>query len=285
MVITPKNILLLTMVLFILFSCNRINNTDKEDILVQIDDMVLTKSELKTATPQNLSHEDSIDYTQNYITRWVKSKLLLRKAELNLTPEEKDVSQILENYRASLLIHKYKQKLLLQKYSPLIAHSEIEGYYNDMKENFKLDKGIIQGVFIKVPLNAPKLAKLKEWYKSDNPEDSIALEDYCYQNASKYENFLDKWVTVDNISKLLPIAFPDDDNFLKYQNNFEVDDSTSHYFVSIRDYHLPQEVSPLQFVEDRIKAILLNKKRIEFIKDLEEELYQEGIKEKVIKFY
>ncbi len=285
MVITPKNITYLIIVFFTILSCNRINNTNGKDIVVQIDDMVLTKSELKASTPQNLSHEDSIDYTQNFITRWVKSKLLLRKAELNLTPEEKDVTQILENYRASLLIHKYKQKLLLQKYSPLITQSEIEEYYNDMKDNFKLDNSIIKGIYIKLPLNAPKLNQLKKWYKSDNPEDSIALEEYCYQNAAKYENFLDKWVTVENISKLLPVPIPSNNNFLKYQNHYEVDDSTSHYFVSIRDYHLPLEIAPLQFVEDKIKAILLNKKRIEFIKDLEEELYQEGIKEKVIKFY
>ncbi len=286
MVLTPKYIILLLTTAIIVFSgCKRAKTGDKEQILVQVDDKVLSEGELIKAIPHNLSPEDSINFAQNYISRWVKSTLLVRKAELNLTPEEKDVEQMLENYRASLLIHKYEQKLLLEKYSPLITHNEIENYYDKMKENFKLKDNIIQGVFIQVPLNAPKMDMLVKWYKSNTPEDSVALEDYCYQNAKKYENFMDKWVTVKDISKLLPSPIPDNTNFLKYRNYFEANDSTSHYFVSIKRYHLAAETAPLSYVEERIKAILLNKKRTEFIKNLEEELYQEGIKQKVIKFY
>ncbi len=286
MVLTPKHILLFFTLVVISFSgCKRVKSSNKEQILVQVGDEALTKEELIKAIPYDLSPEDSTDFAQNYITRWVKSTLLLRKAELNLTPKEKDVEQILESYRASLLIHKYQQKLLLQKYSPLITHREIEEYYGKMKENFKLEDNIIQGVFIQVPLNAPKLNLLQEWYKSEDPDDSISLEDYCYQNAKKYENFTDKWVTVKDISKLLPSPIPDKDSFLKYRNYFEVNDSTYHYFVSIRRFHMAQEIAPLSYVEEQIKAILLNKKRTEFIKNLEEELYQEGIKQKVIKFY
>jgi len=271
--------------LLILSSCSRISSTETSPPVASVDGKILTVEELRKAIPKNLSKNDSLAFSQNYISRWVKSSLLLRKAELNLSPEEKDVKQILEDYRASLLIHKYQQKLLLEKYSPLITNKEIEEYYNNMSENFSLNEDIIKGVFIKLPLNAPNLNDVKKWYKSDNPEDKVTLEEYCYQNAQNFDIFLDRWVTVDAISKLLPQPIPNNPNFLKYNKSYEVSDSTSHYFVSFIDYKKTNEIAPLQFVTDKIKAILLNKKRIEFIKNLEEELYQEGLKEKVIKFY
>ncbi|MCW3786030.1 hypothetical protein [Plebeiibacterium sediminum] len=266
-------------------SCSNMPSTESSPAVASVDGKVLTVAELQKAIPKNVSKNDSLAFTQNYISRWVKSSLLLRKAELNLSPEEKDVKQILEDYRASLLIHKYQQKLLLEKHSPLITNKEIEDYYNKMSENFILNEDIIKGIFIKLPLNAPNLTQLQQWYKSDNPEDMVTLEEYCYQNATNFDIFLDKWVTVDAISGLLPKPIPNTPNFLKYNKFYEVTDSTSHYLVSFRDYHKIDEIAPLQYVTDKIKAILLNKKRIEFIQNLEEELYQEGLKQKVIKFY
>ncbi|WP_066633148.1 hypothetical protein [Labilibacter marinus] len=268
-----------------LFSCKTVSQEEVSKPLAKVDDRILTLSDLEKAIPHNLSKNDSVAFTQNYINRWVKSQLLLRKAELNLTPEEKDLEQILNDYRASLLIHKYQQKLMLQKYTPLITTQEIEAYYNEMSVNFKLNEHIIQGIFIKVPLNAPKLNKLKQWYRSENPEDYIRLEEYCYQNAQKFDNFLDRWVALHEISELLPKPMPNHPQFLDYNKFYETKDSTSHYLVSIRAYHKMEEVAPVNYVEDKIKAILLNKKRLEFIQNLGDELYDEGLKQKVIKFY
>jgi len=52
----------------------------------------------------------------------------------------------------------------------------------------------------------------------------------------------------------------------------------------IREYMLPGTTAPLKYVEERIKAILLNKKRIEFIQQLAQDLYDEAIREKIITF-
>ncbi len=268
-----------------LMSCKSSTEDTTAKPLAKVEDRVLTLNELEKAIPKNLSKNDSIAFTQNFINRWIKSSLLLRKAELNLTPEEKDMEQILADYRASLLIHKYQQKLLLQKYSPLISGKEIEAYYNTMNENFKLDKDIIQGIFIKVPFNAPNLPDLRTWYKSEDPDDYIKLEEYGFQNAQKFENFLDKWVSLDDIAKLFPEPLPNRRYFLNNYKNYESSDSLSRYFLSVTAYHKADEIAPLQYVEGKIKAILLNKKRIEFIQNLEEELYKEGLKQKIIKFY
>lgn len=276
---------ILACILLVLFSCKNSSQDPASAPIAKVDNRILTRLELERATPKNLDENDSVAYVQNYINRWVKSALLLRKAELNLSPQEKDVEKILSDYRASLLIHKYKQKLLLQKHTSLVTNSEIEAYYNQMIENFKLDKDIIQGMFIKVSLNAPNLSGLKKWYRSDNPDDYVKIEEYSFVNAQKFDNFLDRWVSVDEINRLMPEPLPKYSKFLDYNKSFETSDSASHYLVSIRDFRKANDVAPVSYVEDKIKVILHNKKRIEFIQNLEEELYDEGLKQKVINFY
>ncbi len=264
-------------------------NTQPEDPLAEpllvVAEKPLTKRMLYSAIPNNLPEADSIIFAQDYINRWIRSELLLRKAELNLTPEEQDVKQMLEEYRRSLLVHQYQQKLLEQKYSPLITSSEIQTYYEKMIDNFKLTTPIIKGVFVIVPKTAPNIDELKRLYRSDDSEDVVKLEAYCFTNARKYEVFVDHWLPMDDINRRLPERISRPEQFLKYNNDYTTSDSLYQYFFSIKEYKLIDEVAPRDFVEEKIKAILLNKKRLEFIKQLEADLYEEGLKQKIIKFY
>jgi len=273
------------LMVFAFSACKKAGSSVVDEPLVKIDETILTKGKVYEAVPNSLSLEDSAIFAQDYINRWIRSELLLSKAELNLTPNEKDVAQLLEEYRRSLLVHQYQQKLLEQKYSPLITGSEIKNYYSEMEDNFKLSTPILKGIFVIVPQSAPNIDDLKRLYRSDDSEDLVRLEAYCFQNAVKYEVFLDHWLTIDDISKRLPEPITRTERFIKNNSYFQTTDSLNHYFLSIREYKLSKELAPLEFVESKIKAILLNKKRLEFIKQLESDLYEEALKNKSIKFY
>ena len=266
-------------------ACKTSGDGVNEEPLVRINETVLSRGMVYQAIPNSLTPEDSAVFAQDYINRWIRSELLLSKAELNLTPEEKDVDQLLEEYRRSLLIHLYQQKLLEQKYSPLITGSEIKRYYTEMEDNFKLSEPILKGVFVIVPQSAPNIDDLEKLYRSDDSEDLVKLEAYCFQNAKKYEVFLDHWLTMDEINKRLPEPINRTERFLKNNTYYHTSDSLNQYFLSIREYKLNTELAPIEFVEAKIKAILLNKKRLEFIKNLESDLYEEALKNKNIKFY
>lgn len=253
--------------------------------VVRVGDKILTQKELYDVIPDNISEDDSIIFAQDYLNRWIRSELLLRKAELNLTPEEKDVTKLLEEYRRSLLVHQYQQKMLQQKYSPMITSSEIKEYYDKMTGNFILNEAIIKGVFIIVPKNAPNVNDIRKWYKSNSPEDMVNMEAYCFHHAKKYEVFLDKWKAFDRINIMLPQPKTNEERFLKYNKYYEKSDSLYYYLLNVKEYKLPGEIAPLEYVEEKIKAILLNKKRIDFINKLESDLYEEGMIQKIIVFY
>ncbi len=281
-----KYLLLIVVIVSVsLLECKHIKENPLNNPIVVVGDKALTKKELYNAIPDNIPKDDSTIFAQDFLNRWIRSELMLRKAELNLTPQEKDVTKLIEEYRRSLLVHQYQQKMLLQKYSAMITSPEIKEYYDKMTDNFILNENIVRSVFIIVPQTSPNLKDLRKWYKSDDAEHIIKMEAYCYQNARKYDISLETWRPFNELNLLLPNPVSRADRFLMYNHNYETSDSLNYYFLSIKDYKLAKETAPLEYVEDRIKAILLNKKRLNFINQLESDLYEEGLKQKIIEFY
>ena len=57
-----------------------------------------------------VNEADSSALIQNYINKWAKRRLLLQKAEENLSPELKTViEQEIEETRTNLVIYQYQQ--------------------------------------------------------------------------------------------------------------------------------------------------------------------------------
>ncbi len=260
--------------------------TDPLDVpVVSIEDKTLTQRQLYDAVPHNMSKEDSAVFAQDYITRWVKTQLQLRKAELNLSEEEKNIDNLLEEYRTSLLTHQYQQKLLEEKYAPMITGSEIEAYYKSMNENFRLNEVIIKGIFIKLHQSSPNIQLMEQLFRSKKPADMLELETYCIQNAKKFDQFTENWTPISNIAREFPRQIANPGELFKTERYYTMQDLEYNYYLAIYEIMYEDEIAPLEFVSDRIKSILLNKKRVEFIEKLEEDLYDEGLKQKIVKFY
>ncbi|MCL2073798.1 MAG: hypothetical protein FWH18_07750 [Marinilabiliaceae bacterium] len=265
-------------------SCKSSGDKDTNPVIVSVEGNVLTVNDLMRAVPENLNPDDSAAVAEAFIDRWIKTQLTLRKAELNLTTEEKNVEQKLQDYRASLLIYLYQQKMLEQKHSPLVRPAEIEKYYNEMKNNFNLQENIIKGLLIKIPVESPNQHLVRQWYRSKKPEDFMELESYCYLNAVLFEIFVDDWLPFNLINDYLPIPIQNAERWFSWNRYYETTDNEYNYYLNINEYMIIGQTAPLSYVENRIKAILLNKKRVEFIYHLEKELYEEGVRNNLVKF-
>jgi hypothetical protein len=271
--------------LLLLSGCKTSSKDALSDPVVAIDDNVLTKRELQDAIPDNMSKADSVIFAQDFINRWVKAQLVLRKAEQNLTPEELNVDKLIEEYRTSLLTYQYTQKLLEQKYAPIITTSEIDAYYSKMRDNFKLNEPIIKGVFIKISKASPNIEDVSQLARSERPADLVKLQSYCYQNAKRFEVFVDNWELLSKYSTEFPVQLADASGYFRSQSYYESQDLEFKYILAVRDIRFENEPAPVEYAKNKIKSILLNKKRLEFIKKLEDDLYEDGIKQKVVKFY
>jgi hypothetical protein len=258
-------------------ACTTLENRNRESPLAKVYDKTLYLSDIQDIFPENITPSDSVLILQNFVDKWVKKQLILQKAELNLTEEQKDVTQQLDEYRSSLLIYKYEQNLIAQKLDTVITRSEVQAYYEENPSNFSLDDHIIKCLFIKLPLDAPGLYRVRQLYRSEREEDIKQLESYCYQYAVKYDYFNEDWVPFESITRELPAEIRSPERYLRYNRYIEQQDSLFRYLINIREYQLAGMVAPLPYVEDKIRTIILNKRKVQFVNDLENNIYLDAL--------
>ena len=227
--------------------------------------------------PGNLQREDSILMAEDYIKKWVKQELLLQKAEDNLSEAEKDVSKQLEEYRKSLILYRYKNELLKQRMDTAVSAEQVNNYYNENPEKFILNKNIVKAIFIKIPKEYANPEQLKQMCSDTSTEGIIELRDYCIQYAKVYDIFIDRWVGFQTIANYIPETIENPEQFLKNNPFIERTDPDYYYLISVHDYKLKNEPAPIEYVNDKIKNLILNRRKIDFLKQLENNIYTEGI--------
>ena len=272
-----SNIVLILMLISLISSCNENKVQDDEKPIAKVHDKYLYESEIKKLFTTNMSKDDSVVIARNYINDWVKRQLLLKKAELNLTEESKDIEKQIEDYRSSLLIFRYKQELISQKLDTIVTDLEIEEYYNEYSANFVLNHNIIKALYLKISKEAPEIEKVRRWYKSNDSDNLSRLEDYCYQYATKYDDFDNKWIPFNNILMEIPAQIDDQERYLRYNRRIETEDELFYYFLRINEYELKSSIQPLEYANSKIKSIILNKRKFTYFEELESTVYNDAL--------
>ncbi|MBE9467339.1 MAG: hypothetical protein IMY72_03335 [Bacteroidetes bacterium] len=263
----------------IFFSCSRYTNSGSEESIANVFDKNLYLSELKEVIPKNSTPEDSVKFIKNYVDNWMIKQLLLQKAELNLTDEQKDLSKLLDDYRTTLLVYKYEQQLINQKMDTIVTDEEINSYYEKHAGEFKLRTNIVKVLYVKVPVSAYDAFNVRQWYKKPNENNINNIEDYCYQNASQFITG-ESWHYFNSIFKDVPVKVLNVEHYLRTHRLIEVKDSLYRYFINIRKYRLVNDTTPLVYVKYDIKNIIVNTRKHHFINELENNVYEDALNKK-----
>jgi hypothetical protein len=275
----------LWILLLSIFSCNQ-KKTKGDDIPVaKVEDKILYLQDMQHIFNKTQSTGDSAVIAKSYIDNWIKTQLLLKKAELNLTEDQLNIADQLEAYRSSLLIYKYEEQMVRDKVDTTVTKEEVEKYYADNNSNFVLSENLVKALFIKIPISAPENESLKRWYKSDQPIDVKNMEKYCYSNASKYSYFDEDWISFAYIQKQLPKSLDNEDEFLKSNKIIETQDNEFLYLVKLNDIKAKGSIAPVEYVKSKIKDILLNKRKLAFIGELEKNIYNDAADHSNFKIY
>jgi hypothetical protein len=247
-----------------------------EKPIARVLDHFLYKSDLAGFIPAGITSADSIVMVRDFKERWIRNQLLLNKAELNLTDEEKNVEQQIENYRSSLLIYAYEQSYIRQHLDTVVTAAEIENFYKENQSNFILNGALMKGVFIKIPVKSPDAYKVRQWYRSDNPEHIKRLEAYCFKYATVYDHFNDGWVKLNEVLPMIPAVPGNSESSIVSRKNIETRDTAFLYFLYAKEIALSGNVSPLELVRNDIESIILNKRKISLINELESNIYSDA---------
>ena len=265
-------------------ACQEKVNPEKEQVVAKVYNSLLYPSDLAGQIGNGLPAQDSIMIAKRLIEEWVKNKLLLRQAEAQLPAAEKEIQKQVDEYRSSLLIYKYKQNLLNTNLDPTVSEKEIEEYYKENSSNYLLVADLVKINLVKIPSNSSGLNLVKLWYRSENEEDLSSLQKYCALNSLEY-TIKSEWKKFSDILEIIPLKIDDPGKFLNFNKNIETKDSEFNYFVHIIDHIKEGQVSPLEIVHDDVRSVLMNKRKVQYIKDLENTIYREGLSRHQVKIY
>ncbi len=266
-------------------SCKKPEHGKNDSVAISVNSKSLSYSDLSLILPKTYTQEDSLRIVNNYIDKWIKTQLLLEHANMNLTEEQKNVKRQIEDYKNSLLIYKYQQQYISQKLDTFVNYTEIKKYYEKHHDDFILNEHLIKGIFIKILLEAPHQDTIRSLCFSKKVEDIKQLESYCFKYAEKHEYFENRWKEFASVVAQIPVKIDDAKMYLKTNKYLETTDNKYRYYLYIDDYKIQGDVSPLTYIQQRIKSIIINKRKLSIIKTLENEVYEEALSRENIKKY
>ncbi|MFN5704824.1 MAG: hypothetical protein ACK45U_03110, partial [bacterium] len=237
-------------------------------------DVYLYPSDIEGIVPKGNSNEDSLLLVQSYIENWVRQTLLIKQAEENVDIDLETIDQQLENYKSSLLIYAYEQQLIAQKLDTTVTANQIKSYYEANKENFELKKTILKASYIKLPKNSIRIENAIKWFKSNKEKDKRELETYCMQFSPDYILVDTSWLYYDQLSEVIPLDRLSESSVLQNNNYIQISDKDFIYLVKVKTFMYKEDISPLEIEVDNIKNIIINKRKVEMIDKMENEVYK-----------
>ena len=278
-------LLVLCCVVF-LISCDLFKIQEKKrtynEILAIVNTEKFFKKDLTILLPQNINKIDSQLLVKSYIQDWAVKKLLLEKAENNSSIETvTQIDDLVKDYKESLLINNYKDQLVKQKLDTVVTEEELEEYYLLNKENFKLNEELVKIKFLYVNNTINDKKEILRLFKSD---DILDLEELEKQELSfRFHQFNDSiWTQLDNVLLKLPFS---KEKLLKKTKFIKKQDSIGLYLVVIKDVLELNSIAPLSYVIPSIEQIILHKRKIQLIRDIEKIIIKDAIQNNNFKIY
>lgn len=266
--------------LIVLCSCDFINQDNLDTPIARVNDSYLYKKDIKNLIFENTSKDDSTLIVANFINRWATKQLLIDQSIINLT-QEKQVAynNLVNQYKTDLYIEAYKSSIVAKQLDSVITFEELEKFYNQNKENFKLNDNLLKIRYIHIDENFSNTKELVEKFKRF---DSIDKNELTKLNIKfKAFNLNDSiWIKNDLLIRVLPVLKQNNIQVLKKTNFTQLQDSLGVYLVKIEAVLKTNDIAPLSYVKPTIEQIVINKRKQEILKKIEKEITIDAIKNK-----
>lgn len=287
-----KNLLVVAVMVSV-FSCDLIKRKQKSEnsgsrrkSIARVTNTILYEDELKGIVPEKTTKDDSAARINAYVNSWVRKQLLIQEALKTISIDEAEVERQVLDYRYSLISYEFQNYYIRQHLNDSVSETEIENYYKQHLDNFILKQNIIRGTYIKVSKEAPRTKRIKELIYSIKEKEKNELRSYCLSFSAAFHIADSSWIEFDKLTVNSPLAdIPNKIQFLKTYDYYETLDQKYLYFLKVDGYKITDNVSPLEFVKQDIKNIIINKRKVELAKKLEDEVYENAAKRKDFEVY
>ena len=277
-----KKLSLILLVACALFGCARFKQQRMDGAVAEYRGEIVTHAEIASLT-SGLSSEDSARVAEQYIRQWATNILVWQEAKaLN----NKDIERKVADYHRSLCLYEWEQRMVNQHMPHQVEDSAVLAFYEENKTHFILQNPILQGLVLVMPNGAPNLDKLRQQIVDPFNEENIEwIEKYAYQNAYKYELFVEEWKTGDQILQSLPFDKNTFNKQIKQKKQIEHQDSLHTYLLQVTSVCHTGDYAPIDYVRSDIEKMLLSQRQVDFIYSVREKLYKKAIEQGELKIY
>ncbi|MEL0644430.1 MULTISPECIES: peptidyl-prolyl cis-trans isomerase [unclassified Olleya] len=281
-----KKLSYILIMLGVLWSCDYFKPAQQENAIARVEEVFLYSSDLKKALPENLSQSDSTIFANNFINKWATQQLFVQNAQVNLSDAKLEkFDRLIQQYKNDLYSKAYVEALVSKNLDTTVSVTEAAAYYDLNKDAFKLNEDLIQFRYINVEANRLDLEKIKTKFKRFNKSDKKELDSISIQFKS-YSLKDSLWIRVDQAINKIPVVTLDNKNELLKKSNFiQLKDSLGLYLMQINNVLLRNDTAPLEYVRPTINQIVVNKRKLELIKQLEKDITKDAIKNKQFEIY
>lgn len=259
-----------------LFACSADEDPNDQKVARAYDN-VLYWSDLRQVVPMDATPEDSASMASAFVNNWVRQQVLLRKAEENLPEAQKDFEIRLQDYRNSLVIFAYEQALVDQKLDTALGRSEIQQYFEANRSSFELQDDILRLRWFKIRESDKRtMKKLEEHFLSGDPDRMREVELWLAQRNVPIQDRSDRWSTFRELRSEISVWTPQGADKDLREGRTVLRDLEGGYFVDILELRRKDSASPLSLVEQNIRSILINQRKLKLLESMRSDVQQDA---------
>ncbi|TWO31811.1 peptidyl-prolyl cis-trans isomerase [Seonamhaeicola sediminis] len=281
-----QNKFVLLFVLILIQSCSFFKTQEELSAIARVNESYLFYDDIKNLVPEGTSTSDSVFIVQNYINKWATQQLLMDGALLNLSESKQQFfNKLVDQYKNDLYTKAYMEALVKKNIDTVVTNDEALKYYENNKEAFKLNEELIKFRYIHVDENIIDYDIIKKKFKRFENHDKKELDSISLQFKS-YSLNDSIWIKLSQVIEKIPVITPEEKSELLKKSNFiQLKDSLGVYLMQINDVLLRNDAAPLEYIKPTINQIVINKRKLELIRQLEKDITKDAIKNKQFEIY
>lgn len=256
-----------------------------QNVIARYKDQYLYISDISESLASADNENDSLEIIQRMAQNWLRNKVLIDKALLNLGDEIKTFEKQIEDYRRDLIIYAYEQAYINQNLDTIVSAAEISEYYQNNKNNYQLRENIVVCDYAIFPLSTPKISDIKKnFFQAKSKKEIAALEEAALKYARVYSRGDTNWYNFSEIMKIIPFA---SEALLSTSGPKQLtfEDEKFLYLINIKQIRSKDSPAPLEYVAESIRNTILNTRKLELLRQLEENLLKQAFQQKNIDIY
>ena len=275
--------LIITTFLSVFFgSCSNFSNNNSNNLVARAGENFLYEDDL----PSYVSEDDSLIKISNFIETWAKEKVLYDLSIINLSQSKRaEIDELVDNYRIDLYINSYKDLIVNSKIDSIVTNEQIDSFYSTNVNNFKLNENLVKYRYVKVPNDNININRIRRYIVRMSEQDRYFLDSLNFQFADlKLDDSI--WFTERDV--ISSINFINQNNKSRYfikDRLFTLNESNYINFFIVDDMLKSGNIPPKSYLYDRIKSTIINQRKLDILKDINQEILNDALKSRKYEVY